>query len=77
MARWLARSGYFLQSKFDAVSVHDYYFPSEIDANGLTFRSYLEHIRDVMKKSGCGELPHLDHGNGICEPSRRRRGSYG
>jgi hypothetical protein len=43
--------------KFDAVSVHDYYFPSEIVANGLTFRSYLEHIREVMKKSGSGNFP--------------------
>jgi hypothetical protein len=43
--------------KFDAVSVHDYYFPSEIVANGLTFRSYLEHVRDVMKKSGSGIFP--------------------
>jgi hypothetical protein len=38
--------------KFDVVNVHNYYFPSEIVANGLTFRSYLEHIRDLMKKSG-------------------------
>jgi beta-galactosidase GanA len=43
--------------KFDTVSVHDYYFPSEIVANGLTFRSYLEHIRNIMKKSGSGNLP--------------------
>lgn len=43
--------------KFDAVSVHDYYFPSEIVANGLRFRGYLEHIRDIMKKSGSGNLP--------------------
>jgi hypothetical protein len=43
--------------QFDAVSVHDYYFPSEINANGLTFRSYLEHIRDAMKKSGLGNFP--------------------
>ncbi len=43
--------------KFDVVSVHDYYFPSEIAANGLTFRSYLEHIRDVMKKKGAGTFP--------------------
>ena len=43
--------------KFDAVSVHNYYFPSEIVANGLTFRSYLEHIRDLMKKSGLGNRP--------------------
>jgi len=43
--------------KFDAVSVHNYYFPSEIVANGLTFRSYSEHIRDIMKKSGSGNLP--------------------
>jgi len=43
--------------KFDAVSVHNYYFPSEIVANGLTFRSYLEHIRDVIKRSGSGNFP--------------------
>lgn len=43
--------------KFDAVNVHDYYFPSEIVANGLTFRNYLDHIRDVMKKSGAGSFP--------------------
>lgn len=43
--------------KFDVVSVHNYYFPSEIVANGLTFRSYLEHIRDIMKKSGLGNFP--------------------
>jgi hypothetical protein len=43
--------------KLDVVSVHNYYFPSEIVANGLTFRSYLEHIRDIMKKSGSGNFP--------------------
>ncbi len=43
--------------KFDVVSVHDYYFPSEIAANGLTFRNYLEHVRDIMKKSGAGNYP--------------------
>ena len=43
--------------KFDAVSVHNHYFPSEIIANGLKFRGYLEHIRDVMKKSGLEDRP--------------------
>ncbi len=43
--------------KFDVVNLHDYYFPSEIVANGLTFGSYLEHIRDLMKKSGLGDRP--------------------
>jgi hypothetical protein len=43
--------------KFDVVNIHDYYFPSEIVANGLTFRSYLEHIQDLMKKSGLGDRP--------------------
>lgn len=43
--------------KFDAVSVHNYYFPSEIVANGLTFRSYFEHIRDIMKRSGSENFP--------------------
>ncbi len=43
--------------KFDVVNIHDYYFPSEIVANGLSFRSYLEHVQDVMKKSGLGRFP--------------------
>jgi len=42
---------------FDVVSIHDYYFPSDIVANGLTFHSYLEHIRDLMKKSGREDRP--------------------
>jgi hypothetical protein len=41
--------------KFDVVNIHNYYFPSDIVANGLTFRSYLEHIHDLMKKSGLGD----------------------
>jgi hypothetical protein len=43
--------------KFDVVNIHDYYFPSEIVANGLTFRSYLEHIHELMKKRGLGDRP--------------------
>lgn len=43
--------------KFDVVNVHNYYFPSGIEANGLTFRSYLEHIRELMKRAGCADLP--------------------
>lgn len=43
--------------KFDVVNIHDYYFPSEIVANGLTFRSYLEHIIELMKKTGLGDRP--------------------
>jgi polysaccharide biosynthesis protein PslG len=43
--------------KFDVVNVHNYYFPSDITANGLTFRSYLEHIHDLMKESGLGDRP--------------------
>jgi len=43
--------------KFDVVNIHDYYFPSEIIANGLTFRGYLEHVQGVMKKSGLGDRP--------------------
>ncbi len=43
--------------KFDVVNIHNYYFPSDIVANGLTFRSYLEHVRDLMKKSGVGDRP--------------------
>jgi len=47
----------FSTKKFDVVNVHDYYFPSEITANGLTFRSYLQHIHDLMKESGLGDHP--------------------
>jgi len=43
--------------KFDAVNVHNYYFPSDIVANGLTFRSYLDHIQELMRKSGLGDRP--------------------
>ncbi len=47
----------FSTKKFDVVNVHDYYFPSDIVANGLTFRSYLQHIHDLMKESGLGSHP--------------------
>jgi hypothetical protein len=53
--RWL--QAILSTKKFDVVNVHDYYFPSDIVANGLTFRGYLEHIHDVMKKSGMGDRP--------------------
>jgi hypothetical protein len=43
--------------KFDVVNVHNYYFPSEIVANRLTFRSYLDHIHELIKKSGLGDRP--------------------
>ncbi len=43
--------------KFDVVNIHDYYFPSEIVANGFSFRSYLEHVQDVMKKLELGKFP--------------------
>jgi hypothetical protein len=43
--------------KFDVVNVHNYYFPSDIVANGLTFRSYLEHIHELMRKLGLGGRP--------------------
>jgi hypothetical protein len=47
----------FSTKKFDVVNVHNYYFPSEITANGLTFRRYLQHIHDLMKESGLGNRP--------------------
>ncbi len=43
--------------KSDVVNIHDFYFPSEIVANGFSFRSYLEHVQDVITKSGSGRLP--------------------
>ncbi len=42
---------------FDVVSVHDYYFPSGIVANGLTFQSYLDHIREMMSEAGVADRP--------------------
>ena len=42
---------------FDVVSVHDYYFPSDIVANGQTFRSSLEHTRILMKEGGIADYP--------------------
>jgi hypothetical protein len=47
----------FSTKKFDVVNVHNYYFPSDITANGLTFRSYLKHIHDLMRESGLGDRP--------------------
>jgi hypothetical protein len=47
----------FSTKKFDVVNVHNYYFPSDITPNGLTFRSYLQHIHDLMKESGLGDRP--------------------
>lgn len=42
---------------FDVVSVHNYYFPSEISANGLTFGSYLRHIQKLMQEEGVSNKP--------------------
>lgn len=43
--------------KFDVVNVHNYYFPSDIVANGLIFRTYLEHIYELMRRSGVRDRP--------------------
>ncbi len=43
--------------KFDVVNIHNYYFPSGILANGQSFRSYLEHVQELIKKSELGRLP--------------------
>ncbi len=53
--KWL--QAIFSTGKFDVVNVQDYYFPSEIVANGHSFRSYLEHVQDMMKKSELGRFP--------------------
>jgi hypothetical protein len=42
---------------FDVVSVHDYYFPSQITANGWTFSSYLKHVTDLMMAAEVGARP--------------------
>jgi hypothetical protein len=43
--------------RFDVVNIHNYYFPNEIVAMGLTFRSYLEHIHELMRKRGLEDRP--------------------
>jgi hypothetical protein len=43
--------------KCDVVNIHNYYFPSEIVANGVTFHSYLEHIQGLLKKTGLVDRP--------------------
>jgi hypothetical protein len=43
--------------KFDVVNIHNYYFPSDIIANGRTFRTYLEHIHELMEESKLGDRP--------------------
>ena len=63
--------------KFDVVNVHNYYFPSDIVANGVTFRSYLEHIRDLMKKSGLGDRPIWITETGFVSVSDRGKRSCG
>ncbi|MBI5440037.1 MAG: cellulase family glycosylhydrolase [Deltaproteobacteria bacterium] len=42
---------------FDAVNVHNYYFPSQVVANGFTFQSYMEHIRALMRQAGVSDKP--------------------
>ncbi|MFP4037742.1 MAG: beta-galactosidase [Desulfobacteraceae bacterium] len=45
----------YLPSKaFDAVSVHNYYFPGGPVVNGFTFRTYQEHVQDLMRRAGVG-----------------------
>jgi hypothetical protein len=49
---------YYLPTKaFDVVSVHNYYFPSGRTVNGFTFRSYQEHIYDLMRQAGVAGKP--------------------
>lgn len=40
---------------FDVVDIHNYYFPDGATANGLTFNSYLEHIKQLMKSEGVAD----------------------
>lgn len=42
---------------YDVVNVHDYYFPADLAINGITFQSYLDHIREVMKALGLENTP--------------------
>ena len=40
---------------FDVVAVHNYYFPSIITANGITYTSYLQNIINLMKQAGVSD----------------------
>lgn len=42
---------------FDAVNVHNYYFPSDVRANGLTFQSYMQNILSLMRQAGVAHKP--------------------
>jgi hypothetical protein len=53
--RWL--QSILSTKKFDVVNIHNYYFPSDIVVNGLTFRSYLDHIHELIIKTGVGDRP--------------------
>jgi hypothetical protein len=41
---------------FNAIGVHDYYFPDRA-VNGWIFASYLMHIQDLARDSGCDHCP--------------------
>ena len=41
---------------FTAIGVHDYYFPDRT-VNGWTFASYLGHVRNLARASGCATCP--------------------
>jgi hypothetical protein len=65
---------------FDAVNVHDYYFPDH-EVNEFTFRTYLDLIHDVMGQAGAGDRPVWITETGyISQPAdvgnRRDNGSF-
>jgi hypothetical protein len=41
---------------FNVIGVHDYYFPDHA-VNGWTFASYLQHIQELARASGCRDCP--------------------
>lgn len=42
---------------FDAVNMHNYYFPSDVIINQFTFQSYLEHFHKLMDECGVSTKP--------------------
>jgi len=42
---------------FDALNLHNYYYPSDIVMNQFTFQSYLDHFRKLMDESGVASKP--------------------
>lgn len=42
---------------FDVVNLHNYYYPSDLIVNELSFAKYIEHIKIIAEQAGVDSLP--------------------